>query len=90
MMCEHWLQTKSCAATKGVRMYQPGPRCPEHTPAALNGRQDIVPDPEWGAAAGYALSGWKGHSTGETAIDQRHRDSGKRSSGARRRASHAE
>ena len=88
MMCEQWLETRSCATTQGVRMFQVGPRCPNHTSAVLGGREDVTPDPEWGAAAGYALSGWKGHSTGETVIDQRHRDSGKRSSGAQRRANH--
>jgi hypothetical protein len=89
-MCEHWMATRSCATTLGVRMFQPGPRCPNHTPAALAGRQDVIPDPDWGAAAGYAKSGWKGHSTGETKIDERHRRSGQRASGALRRASHAD
>lgn len=80
MMCEEWLGTKSCASTRDVHPYTIGPRCAIHTPAAVAGRREA-----WGQDEPLV----RHHVyTGETALDQRHRDSGKRASGAIRRASH--
>lgn len=43
--CGHWQDGGYCGATDNVRRYIPGPRCPQHTPAALNGRPECEPDP---------------------------------------------
>lgn len=82
----------ACGSTDNVHPYLTGLACPLHTPAAAAGREEVVPDPEWGSEAGYAKSGWhRSFNRNDTAlIDNRARASGKRASGAMRRANHAE
>lgn len=43
--CTHWLDGGYCGATEGTTGYVCGVRCPAHTPAALAGRPETVPDP---------------------------------------------
>ncbi|MER7131214.1 hypothetical protein [Streptosporangium saharense] len=40
--CRHWIarEARRCGATGGVRAYLVGPRCPDHTPAALAGEPE--------------------------------------------------
>lgn len=40
--CGHYLgsEARHCQSTAGVRLYLPGPRCPQHTPSALKGQPD--------------------------------------------------
>jgi len=44
--CEHWIGERGryCHATHGVRRYLTGPRCTQHTPAALAGRPEAPAD----------------------------------------------
>ena len=42
--CRHFDGATECGATP-TRRYLPGDRCAAHTPAALAGREDLVPDP---------------------------------------------
>lgn len=44
--CRHWMGTEQrhCRQGDGVRAHLTGPRCPEHTPAALQGK----PEPRTG------------------------------------------
>lgn len=91
MTCELWTGGAYCGAAGDVRAYVPGPRCPDHTPAALAGRPDHTPDPERtldGLRAALGLA-WTFRASDTALVDQRARDSGKRASGAQRRASHA-
>ncbi|MCF0087140.1 MULTISPECIES: hypothetical protein [unclassified Streptomyces] len=55
--CTHWVgaERKHCRVTDGVRAYLTGPRCPHHTPAALQGKPEPQPGP-----------GWPIHRTGES------------------------
>lgn len=78
----------TCGATEGVRLYLPGPRCPDHTPARLAGRPEANPDPAlsltglrdaWYAARGLAAP-QAFTPSGETVVDQRAIASGKRRS----------
>ena len=41
--CDHWIgaERRHCQATKAVRAFLVGPRCPAHTPNALKG----LPEP---------------------------------------------
>ncbi|GAA1586875.1 bifunctional DNA primase/polymerase [Actinoplanes couchii] len=45
-VCGHWIggDSRYCLATDHVRRYLPGPRCPEHTPAALLGHPEAPSD----------------------------------------------
>lgn len=47
--CRHWLgdEGRYCRVGEGVRHYVPGPRCPAHTPAALQGQPEPEPGPGW-------------------------------------------
>jgi hypothetical protein len=49
--CGHWIGDagRYCHATHGVRLYQTGPRCPDHAPARLAGRPEPPdkPTPSW-------------------------------------------
>ncbi|MFJ8006161.1 hypothetical protein [Streptomyces fagopyri] len=40
--CGHWIgaERRYCLARDDLRRYQPGLRCPAHTPAALAGRRE--------------------------------------------------
>lgn len=71
-----------CGSTDDVHPYLTGLCCPRHTPAAMGGRPEV-------SGQDAPLREGRPVFKGETAIDQRHRDSGQRASGARRRASHA-
>lgn len=44
MRCNLWRDGAYCLA-ETERVYLDGPRCPDHTPAALAGRPETVPDP---------------------------------------------
>lgn len=72
--CGHWIgvDRRYCHNPNGVRRYIQGPRCPDHTPAALAGRPEpnplpihapersLMPDPSplLAAALDYAARGW--------------------------------
>ncbi|MFC7909030.1 hypothetical protein [Streptomyces nigra] len=45
--CTHWVgaEQRHCRSTDHVRLYLIGPRCPDHTPRALQGRPEIPPGP---------------------------------------------
>ncbi len=47
--CGHWIgrETRYCHADENIRQYIPGLRCPEHTPAALQGKPEVPPGPGW-------------------------------------------
>jgi hypothetical protein len=47
--CGHWIGSEShhCHADENIRQYITGPRCPEHTPAALQGKPEVQPGPGW-------------------------------------------
>lgn len=51
--CGHWLGAKQrhCRKADGVRRYITGLCCPDHTPRALKGLDEIEPGPGWPAAA---------------------------------------
>ena len=53
MSCTHWIGTerRHCQATDDVRAYLTGPRCPAHTPRALQGLDEIEPGPGTPAGA---------------------------------------
>lgn len=48
-VCGHWIGAESryCRATRGVRQYIPGHRCPAHTPSALQGKPEPPAGPGW-------------------------------------------
>jgi hypothetical protein len=60
--CEHWERDRYCGSTDQVHVYVSGARCPLHTPARVNGRDDIVPDPELTMDALMRKAGRAGHS----------------------------
>lgn len=43
--CKHWKDPDGYCGAKPTRMYGSGRRCRDHTPAALAGRPETVPDP---------------------------------------------
>lgn len=43
--CSQWLGHAYCRGAVGVRYFQPGFRCPLHTPAALAGQPEPLPGP---------------------------------------------
>jgi hypothetical protein len=43
--CDHWEQGWGTCGAPDARRYLPGVRCPAHTPAAIAGRAETVPDP---------------------------------------------
>ncbi|QUI32468.1 hypothetical protein H9W91_17565 [Streptomyces alfalfae] len=47
--CRHWVgeERRHCKAADGVRLYLTGPRCPLHTPAALQGKPELPVGPGW-------------------------------------------
>ena len=47
--CRHWIgaERRHCREANGVRQYLPGPRCPAHTPAALQGEAEPPTGPGW-------------------------------------------
>ncbi|EPD56386.1 hypothetical protein [Streptomyces sp. HGB0020] len=47
--CRHWIgaERRHCREAGGVRPYLVGPRCPAHTPAALQGKPEPQPGPGW-------------------------------------------
>ncbi|MFI1678803.1 hypothetical protein [Streptomyces sp. NPDC020607] len=47
--CTHWVgaEKRHCKEADGVRQYLPGPRCPLHTPAALQGKPEPPTGPGW-------------------------------------------
>jgi hypothetical protein len=48
-VCDIWLKEtrEECGSTDSVRHYQPGMRCPLHTPRALQGLPEIEPGLGW-------------------------------------------
>jgi hypothetical protein len=51
--CRHWIgaERSHCRAVDGIRPYLTGPRCPLHTPNALNGLPEPPPGPGMPAGA---------------------------------------
>lgn len=49
--CTHWIgsERRHCKEIDGVRPYLTGPRCPLHTPSALQGKPEPQPGPGWPA-----------------------------------------
>lgn len=47
--CTHWIGAEKhhCKEVDGVRPYLTGPRCPAHTPAALQGKPEPPTGPGW-------------------------------------------
>jgi len=47
--CRHWIgaERRHCRSGDGVRPYLTGPRCPAHTPNALQGLPEVPPGPGW-------------------------------------------
>lgn len=47
--CGHWIgaERRHCRDVTGVRLYIPGPRCPNHTPAALQNKPEPPTGPGW-------------------------------------------
>ena len=47
--CRHWIgeERRHCRSGEGIRLYIPGPRCPAHTPNALQGKPEPQPGPGW-------------------------------------------
>jgi hypothetical protein len=47
--CGHWVgdEQRHCKEVDGVRPYLTGPRCPLHTPNALQGKPEPPPGPGW-------------------------------------------
>lgn len=45
----HWIgsEARHCKEADGVRQYIGGPRCPLHTPSALQGKPEPQPEPGW-------------------------------------------
>lgn len=43
--CKHWTGDRHCGVTP-TNVYLTGARCIDHTPSALAGRPESVPDPE--------------------------------------------
>jgi hypothetical protein len=56
--CAHWIgaERRHCRKADGVRLYVPGLRCPDHTPRALQGLDEIPTGPGWPATAWTTLS----------------------------------
>lgn len=52
-VCTHWVgaEQRHCHATDDVRPFLQGPRCPAHTPRALQGLPEIPPGPGMPAGA---------------------------------------
>lgn len=52
-VCGHWIgaEQRHCHATDDVRAFLVGPRCPAHTPRALQGLDEIPPGPGLPAGA---------------------------------------
>lgn len=76
--CTHWIGTERqhCRSTDHIRLYLPGPRCPDHTPNALRGRPEPPPGP------GFPAGAWTTPSPLSTSalLDNRAVASGKRRS----------
>jgi len=51
--CTHWIgaEQRHCKEATGVRPYLTGPRCPAHTPRALQGLKENEPGPGMPASA---------------------------------------
>jgi hypothetical protein len=85
MLCEHWDGFRSCARGRAA-LYLQGPRCDEHAPWAVAGRDDprphATPEPLPGAQT------WSFRKSDTALFDERARKSGKRASGKQREASH--
>lgn len=84
--CGHWINGGYCGAP-AEKSYVVGPRCPPHTPAALAGRPETVPDPALTLdglrqAAGMATSA---HLNTSALYDERALASGKRGGSAQAR-----
>lgn len=47
--CRHWIgaEQRHCREGDGVRQYLTGPRCPAHTPSALQGKPEPPTGPGW-------------------------------------------
>lgn len=98
MVCKHYRTGAGhCGAGTGVRLYPIGPRCPDHTPAAIAGVPEVsgqycapgrcyCGDPECPAYPSYLRPL---DPIADTVIDRRAVESGRRVSGAARRRQHA-
>lgn len=83
MRCNLWQDGAYCLA-ETERAYLPGPRCPEHTPAALAGRPETIPDPARTLDGIRAAKGLTFHQLpAATVIDEKAIASGKRRSNPR-------
>lgn len=80
--CTHWIgaEHRHCLATKDVRPFLQGPRCPAHTPRALQGLDEIEPGP------GMPAGAW---TTPSPLNDSRVHDARAVASGKRRSSPHA-
>jgi hypothetical protein len=81
-VCGFWVDAAYCGAAP-ARPYLPGPRCADHTPAAVAGRPEPTPDPASTLAALLARAGRRTIGTPISAsqlIDDRAVISGKRRS----------
>lgn len=82
--CEFWTQGTYCGATEQVVRFNPGRRCPAHTPAALAGRPEVRPDPALTLDGRRAAAGADPEvpmtPASPTVVDQRAIASGKRRS----------
>lgn len=83
MRCNLWQDGAYCLA-ETEKAYLDGPRCPGHTPAALAGRPETVPDPSLTLAGIRAAKGLAFHQLpAATVIDEKAIASGKRRSSPR-------
>lgn len=81
--CGHWDGSRYCGRTLAVRQYLPGPRCPIHTPARLNGHPEAAPDPTLTLTALRAARGLAGVTQATSGlIDERAIATGKRRASA--------
>lgn len=83
-MCAHFIPGTGECAAETTRAYLTGPRCADHTPARLAGRDETIPDPERTLDGRRRAAGINPEQpmtpTGTTLVDQRAIASGKRRS----------
>ncbi|HEY8378103.1 MAG TPA: hypothetical protein VIK91_16515 [Nannocystis sp.] len=95
--CAYVVDGSHCGAVDDVRLYPCGPRCPEHTPAAIAGEPE--PSGQYCAPArcycgsptcpAYPSYRRPLEPVAETVVDRRAVESGRRAPGAARRRQHA-
>jgi hypothetical protein len=90
MGCSKLTPTGVCGRPP-VGVFLTGPSCANHTPAAVAGRVDHIPDPELTLEGVRAKAGrlYSYVANDSELLNARARAKGQRASGAQRRASHA-